>query len=56
MPLNQDQPIGNRRFYAEIEAMTGKRRELRKRGCPQKKINNESPEDAEQVSGPLRVN
>lgn len=32
--LNQDQPIGNTRFYAEIEAMTGQRRELKKRGRP----------------------
>ena len=36
MALNQDQPIGNPRFYAEIEAMTGQRRELRKRGRPRK--------------------
>lgn len=32
MALNQDQPIGNDRFYLEIEAMTGQRRALRKRG------------------------
>ena len=38
MALNQNQPIGNRPFYAEIEAMTGQRRELRKRGRPRKKI------------------
>jgi len=31
MALNQDQPIGNDRFYREIEAMTGKRRALRQR-------------------------
>ena len=36
MALNQNQPIGNRRFYADIEAMTGQRRELRKRGRPRK--------------------
>ena len=36
LALNQDQPIGNSRFYAEIEAMTGQRRALRKRGRPQK--------------------
>jgi putative transposase len=30
--INQDQPIGNDRFYREIEAMTGHRRQLRKRG------------------------
>jgi putative transposase len=32
MALNQDQPIGNDRFYREIESMTNQRRELRKRG------------------------
>lgn len=36
MALNQDQPIGNDRFYAEIQAATGQRRELRKRGRPRK--------------------
>ena len=36
MALNQDQPIGNDRFYREIEAMTGQKRELRKRGRPRK--------------------
>ncbi|MGB5833755.1 MAG: transposase, partial [Thiohalocapsa sp.] len=35
--LNQDQPIGNDRFYAEIHAMTGQRREPRKRGRPRKR-------------------
>jgi putative transposase len=34
--LNQDQPIGNDRFYLEIEAMTAQRRALRKRGRPRK--------------------
>ena len=32
MALKQDQPIGNGRFYAQIEAMTGQRRQLRKLG------------------------
>jgi putative transposase len=36
MALNQDQPIGTDRFYREIAAMTGQRRELRKRGRPRK--------------------
>jgi putative transposase len=36
LALNQDQPIGNARFYREIQAMTGQRRELRKRGRPRK--------------------
>jgi len=36
MALNQDQSVGNSRFYAQIEAMTGQRRELRKKGTPKK--------------------
>jgi putative transposase len=36
LALNQDLPVGNDRFHREIEAMTGQRRELRKRGRPQK--------------------
>ena len=36
MALRQNQPLGNARFYAEIQAMTGQRRELRKRGRPKK--------------------
>lgn len=37
LALNQDQPIGNARFYREIEAMTGQRRALRRRGRPRKR-------------------
>ncbi len=33
MALNQNQPIGNQRFYAQIEAATGQRRELRSAGA-----------------------
>ncbi len=36
LALNQNQPLGNDRFYAEIEAVTGHRREPRKRGRPKK--------------------
>lgn len=32
LALNQGQPIGNSRFYAAIEKMTGNRREVRTRG------------------------
>ncbi len=53
MALNQDQPIGNSRFYAEIEAMTGQRRELRKRGRPRKKNEKESLDDPGQQQLPL---
>ena len=35
LALNQNQPLGNARFYAKIERMTGVRREARARGRPQ---------------------
>lgn len=34
LALSQNQPIGNERFYAEIEKMTGQRREGKPRGRP----------------------
>lgn len=34
LALNQNQPLGNSRFYAKIEAVTGHRREARPRGRP----------------------
>ena len=34
LALNQSQPLGNERFYAKIEKMTGTRREARPRGRP----------------------
>ena len=34
LALNQNQPLGNSRFYARIEAMTGQRREAKPRGRP----------------------
>lgn len=42
MALDQDQPIGNDRFYREIEALTRKRRALRKRGRPRKRKDDDS--------------
>jgi hypothetical protein len=53
MALNQDQPVGNSRFYAQIEAMTGQRRSLRKRGRARKTNENEPIQDAEQQQLPL---
>ena len=32
LALNQNQPLGNSRFYAKIEAMTGQKREAKPRG------------------------
>jgi len=34
LAINQSQPLGNERFYARIERMTGQRREARPRGRP----------------------
>lgn len=34
LALNQNQPLGNSRFYAKIEATTGQRREAKPRGRP----------------------
>jgi len=34
LALNQNQPLGNERFYARIEQMTGQRREAKPRGRP----------------------
>ncbi len=34
LALNQNQPLGNSRFYAKIERTTGMRREARVRGWP----------------------
>jgi putative transposase len=36
LALNQNQPLGDSRFYAKIEAMTGQRREPKPRGRPRK--------------------
>jgi putative transposase len=34
LALNQNQPLGNSRFHARIETMTGQRREAKPRGRP----------------------
>ena len=34
LALNQNQPLGNTRFYAKIERMTGQRRKAKPRGRP----------------------
>lgn len=53
LALNQDQPVGNDHFYREIEAMTGQRRELRKRGRPRKQDEPPSADAAGQGELPL---
>jgi putative transposase len=46
LALNQSQPLGNARFYAKIERMTGVRREAKPRGRPRSETN-----DASQIDG-----
>ena len=53
LALNQDQPIGNDRFYREIKAMTGQRRELGRRGRPRKQEEPPSADDSGQGELPL---
>jgi hypothetical protein len=53
LALNQDQPVGNDRFSREIEAMTGQRREWRKRGRPRKQDEPPSADAAGQGELPL---
>jgi hypothetical protein len=53
MALNQNRPFGNKRFYAEIEAVTGHRCEPRKRGRPKKAPAAESSPELEQQELPL---
>jgi putative transposase len=42
LALNQSQPLGNARFYAKIESMTGVRREAKPRGRPRSETNDTS--------------
>ncbi len=53
MALNQNQPIGNHRFYAQIETATGQRRELKKRGRPRRRKDKEPLPKGEQGELPL---
>ena len=50
LALNQNQPLGNSRFYARIEALTGQRREARPRGRPRTQ-----PDDSAHDAGQGRV-
>jgi putative transposase len=47
MAIQQNQPIGDRRFYLQIEARTGQRRELKRRGRPRKSANQDVVDSAE---------
>jgi putative transposase len=41
LALNQNQPLGNARFYARIEKVTGQRREPKPRGRPRVEVRDE---------------
>ena len=53
LALNQSQPLGNSRFYAKIEAMTGQRREAKPRGRPRVRPDESKALDAEQGKLPI---
>jgi putative transposase len=53
LALNQSQPLGNSRFYAKIEAMTGQRREAKPRGRPRVRPDKSKALDAEQGKLPM---
>jgi len=53
LALNQDQPLGNSRLYATIEAMTGRRCEPRPRGRPRKERGESPANHAEQGELPI---
>jgi putative transposase len=48
LALNQNQPLGNSRFYAKIEKMTGVRREAKPRGRPRTKAEEGAAKDERQ--------
>jgi putative transposase len=53
LALNQNQPLGNSRFYARIEAMTGQRREPKPRGRPRMRRDESPARDAGQGDLPI---
>lgn len=48
LTLNQNQPLGNSRFYAKIEATTGQRRAAKPRGRPRVQCDESPARDARQ--------
>ncbi len=53
LALNQNQPLGNSRFYTKVEAMTGQRREPKPRGRPRKQPDESSAHDTRQRELPI---
>jgi putative transposase len=48
LALNQNQPLGDSRFYAKVETVTGQRREARPRGRPRVRHDESQAYDAGQ--------
>jgi putative transposase len=53
LAIQQNQLLGNLRFYAKIEAVTGQRREPRPRGRPKSKRDDRPAEESAQCELPL---
>jgi len=53
LAFNQNQPLGDSRFYAKVEAMTGQRREPKPRGRPRKQRDEPSAADVGQGELPI---
>ena len=53
LTLNQNPPLGNHRFFARIEAMTGQRRNPKPRGRPKKPPDEAAAQEAGQTELPL---
>jgi len=53
LALRQNQPLGNSRFYAKIETITGQRREPKPRGRPRLQRDESSANDVEQAELPI---
>jgi putative transposase len=51
LALNQNQPLGNERFYARIEQLTGQRREARPRGRPRVAVEGDCSAEAQRELG-----
>ena len=53
LALNQNQPLGNSRFHAKIEAVTGQRREAKPRGRPRVQHDESAAHDEGQGKLPI---
>ena len=53
LALNQNQPLGNSRFYTKVEAMIGQWREPKPQGGPRKKPDESLIQDGDQGELPI---